>query len=136
MTQSQGSTEYEKGYGESSGGCSRFAMDRLPIVLFAVITLAGLPLFHTGCLMLGDLAAYTEHSVNDMEKLNGGLKDAVRIGDVFESGEDAGPEKRVAGYRFGKSGAAVLAQALLVNTTLTELRYCPLAGLLAWTCGC
>ena len=46
-----------------------------------------------------------------------------RIGDVFESGEDAGPEKRVAGYRFGKAGAAVLAQALLVNTTLTELRY-------------
>lgn len=88
MTQSQGSTEYEKGYGESSGGCSRFAMDRLPIVLFAVITLAGLPLFHTGCLMLGDLAAYTEHSVNDMEKLNGGLKSAVRIGDVFESRTD------------------------------------------------
>lgn len=85
MTQSQGSTEHEKGHGERSGGCSRFAMERLPIVLFTVITLAGLPLFHTGCLMLGDLAAYTEHSVNDMEKFSGGLSDAVRIGDVFET---------------------------------------------------
>jgi hypothetical protein len=44
-----------------------------------------LPLLNSGCLMLGDLAAYTEHSVNDMEKLSGGLSDAVRIGDVYES---------------------------------------------------
>lgn len=61
------------------------AVDRLPLVFFKVLTLASLPLFHAGCLALGQLATYTEHSVDDVGGLSRGDKDVVRIGDVFET---------------------------------------------------
>lgn len=64
------------------------AMKRLFFSFAQALMVIGLPLLNSSCLMLGDLAAYTEHSVNDMEKLSGGLRDAVRIGDVFESRTD------------------------------------------------
>jgi hypothetical protein len=45
-----------------------------------------------------------------------------RLGEKHEGGEEVDDSRRVSGYAIGRNGATVLAQALLVNTTLCELR--------------
>lgn len=43
------------------------------------------------------------------------------LGDQFEGGQDLDDSLRVRGYRFGHNGASVLAQALIINTTLKSI---------------
>ena len=63
-----------------------------------------------------------------LQRMAIGTDNDTRIGEANEGGVPgqgarAGDDpKRITGYRVGKSGATVLAQALLVNTTLVELR--------------